>query len=144
MKKILNKTTIQKLKQLFSRKKEVLAVYAFGSQVNGYAGKKSDLDLAIFVKDKKQVGERDILKPLINENIKFPFEIDLTVVDFTSPPLLLFQIVKNGQCLYKKSRLIKNELETKTILFYYDNQHMRNIYSHYLKKSLDEGTYGYR
>ena len=144
MKKILDQTTIQKLKKLFSGKKEILAVYVFGSQVNGYAGRKSDLDLAVFVKDKKQVGERDILKLLIKKDIKIPFEIDLVVVDFDSPPLLLFQIVKNGICLYRKNPLERIELEARIMHFYYDNKYMRDTYSYYLKKSLKEGTYGYK
>lgn len=143
MAKILKKTTIEKLKKAFSKRKEILAVYAFGSRAADFASSQSDLDLAVVVSGRDKISEREIIKFLLKEEIKVPFNLDLSCVDFDSSPLFLYQIIKNGLCIYEKDSLLRGRIEAKILHLYYDNQHMRNIYHYYLQKSFKEGTYGH-
>jgi predicted nucleotidyltransferase len=143
MNKLLNKTVIEKLKAVFSQNKEIVAVYLFGSRINGFAKTGSDLDLAIFVTNRNKISERMILKSFVNKDFGIPYEIDLVCADLDSPPILLLQIIKNGVCIYEKNKSQKVDLEAKIMNIYYDNQYMRNIYNYYLEKSLQEGSYGH-
>lgn len=143
MTSILKETIIQKLKKIFSERKEITAVYVFGSRAGDFAGRQSDLDLAVMVADREKISERELLKFLINKGIKLPFSLDLCCVDLSSSPLFLYQIIKNGVCIYEKDYFGRVVLEGKILDIYYDTQHLRDIYNYYQKKSLKEGTYGY-
>jgi predicted nucleotidyltransferase len=114
-----------------------------GSRIKGYGVKNSDLDMAIFVDDKKKVSLRKISSLFNKKKIDIPYEIDISIVDLSSSPLFLFQIIKDGQCIYSKSPLGKTELELKIMHIFYDTQHIRNIYHQYLSQSVEKGIYGY-
>lgn len=131
MEKVLANLLIQKLKKAFSQQKEVLAVYVFGSRAADFAHPKSDLDIAVFVSNRKKVSERKIIKFLAKKDITIPFNLDLSCVDLQSPPIFLYQIIKNGLCIYEKAPLQKVNLEATALHLYYDNQHLRNIYRSY-------------
>jgi len=139
---MIEKNIKNQIKNVFKGKSQVLACYFFGSHSLGFAGKKSDLDIAIVVENKQKISQREVLKVLL-ENVDIPYEIDLTVVDLQSSPLLLFQIIK-GNCIYRKKGFNIVPMEAEILHKFYDTQHMRDIYSSYLNKSLKEGKYGYR
>ncbi len=143
MNTVLSESIINSLKKAFSRNGDILAVYLFGSQITGTANKESDLDMAILVNNREKISEREILSFLQNNHISLPFETDLSCVDLASPPIFLFQIIKNGTCIYEKNPLERADLEAKIMNIYYDNRHLRDIYNHYLQQSLAQGTYGY-
>ena len=138
---ILNKKTIKKIQKILTREPNVLVAYLFGSQVSGFAGKKSDLDLAIVVKDKKILNELDFLELL--GSIHFPKNLDLCVVDNTSSPLFLFEIIREGKRIYEKNEDEVISFEAEVLKSYYDTHHLRSIYRLYLKESLEKGIYGY-
>lgn len=143
MKQVLDKTIITKLHAIFSKEKKILAVYLFGSQARGVARKESDLDLAFMVSNRNNISEREIIKK-IYQDISLPSNLDVSCVDLSSSPLFLHQIIKNGICIYEKNPYERTHIEATILNIYFDNQHIRNIYQHYLKKSLESGTYGYR
>ena len=58
--------------------------------------------------------------------------------------LFLYQIVKNGVCVYEKEPYERIKFESQALSLYYDNEHLRNIYHSYLQRSFKEGDYGYR
>ncbi len=125
------------LNQIFKSNKKVLAVYLFGSQAGEYAVADSDLDLAIFVNKKDEFSKREFVKKLIKE-IKIPYELDLSIIDYKSPPIFLFEIIKNGDCIYSKTAELRPTIEGKIMHIYYDTQHLRDIYSQYLDKSFEK------
>lgn len=143
MKKILDSALRKQLKKVFSQKKDILAVYIFGSRASGLTVASSDLDLAVFLNDRKKISEREIIKFLKEAGVEIPFNLDLVCVDFDSSPLFLYQIIKNGFCLYQRQSFSKTNLEALILKLYYDNQHLRNIYRQYRQQSFQEGTYGY-
>lgn len=139
--KVLGQKTIKKIQKIFAKQPDILSVYLFGSQVGGFAGQKSDLDLAVVVENKKKLNEFDILE-LLSE-IRFPKDLDISVVDKSSSPLFLFEITSQGKRIYEKNKEQATVFEAKTLHLYYDTQHLRNIYRYYLKEAFKEETYGY-
>ena len=138
---ILNKKTIKKVQKILTRKPDVLAAYLFESQVSGFAGKESDLDLAVVVKDKRSLNELGLLKLL--GSIHFPKNLDLCVVDNISSPIFLFEIISQRKRIYEKNEDEITSFEAEVLKSYYDTHHLRNIYRLYLKESLEKGVYGY-
>jgi len=86
-----NSKLLTKLARIFSSEKQILAGYLFGSQAQGKATKESDLDIAIFVKNKfyhqrpelvQLIGSRALhlyydnqyLRRLYNQHLKDLFE----------------------------------------------------------------------
>jgi len=123
------------LGKMLLAEENVIAAYVFGSQITGTAGKKSDLDLALVVKNETMIGYGDLYLEI---NKLFPdMEVDVRIVSLDSSPLFLFQILKNGICIYKKEESMRINFEVSVMKNYYDGEHLRGIYNHYLKKSLN-------
>ena len=139
--KFLDSKTIEKVQKILARQPNVLTAYLFGSQAGGFASKKSDLDLAVVVEDKRKLNEFDLLK-LLNK-VRFSRDLDISVVDRTSSPLFLFEIISGGKRIYEKNRERIVAFEARVLNFYYDTRHLRNIYKIYLKEALEKGAYGY-
>lgn len=134
--------TLNKLRNIFSKNKTVIAAYLFGSKISGSDRLGSDIDLAVVVSDRDKCQEMDLLPEI--SSISFPAEIDLSVVDLSSSPFFLYQIVKKGVCIYENNKVERISFEAKVLHLYYDSQHMRDIYNYYLDKSIKEGSYGRR
>jgi len=104
----------------------VIAAYFLGSVVYGKESRESDFDLAVVVENKKRISEENIYTLL--QEITFPRDLDLSVVDKSSSPLFLFQLVSKGKRVYEKSEFEISIFEAFVLHNYYDTQHMRNIY----------------
>lgn len=139
---ILSHEIINELKKLFGNFKPIIACYLFGSRATYYKRQESDLDLAVIVDDRNKCNEFELNRHLAR--IAFPYEIDLSLVDFSSSPYLLFQIIKNGKCLYQRSLEERINFEARILHEFYDSQHRRNIYYYYLDRRLKENRYGRR
>ena len=138
------KNIILQNKGIFRQRKEILVVYLFGSQVSGFVGKESDFDLAVLVSDKNKISARELLRPLLVNNNNVPGNLHLSLINLETSPLFLYQIIKNGVCVYEKEPCERIKFESQVLSLYYDNEHLRNIYHYYLQKSFKEGNYGYR
>lgn len=121
----------KQLQQIFGKNPHVVAVYAIGSLISGNTNRESDFDLAVVVDDKRYVSDSDVYNLI--QDINFPRNLDLSVVDKSSSPLFLFQIIKTGECVYKRSESDRIKFEAFALHNYYDTAHMRNIYYSYLK-----------
>lgn len=121
----------QQLQQLFGQVPRIIAVYVIGSFASGNANKESDFDLAVVVDSKKYLNEDDVYNFV--QEVSFPRDLDLSVVDKGSSPLFLFQIIKTGECIYKRSENDRIKFEAFVLHNYYDTAHIRNIYYSYLK-----------
>ena len=139
--KVLSKNTINKIQKILTGKSDAIAAYLFGSQATGFAGKESDLDIAIAVKDKRSLNELDFLK--LFQDIHFPGNLDLSVIDNTSSPIFLFEIICHGKRIYKKNEDEATSFEAEVLRSYYNTRHLRDIYRLYLKENLEKGIYGY-
>ncbi len=130
---------IKQIKVIVEKEKEIIAVYVFGSTVQGYVRQESDLDLAFVVGHKNSTSE-DRIYHLIKD-IHFPKEPDLSVVDLGSSPLFLYQIISLGKRIYVRDESEANSFEAIVLRRYYDTAHMRAIYYHYLKDKFPHSPY---
>ncbi len=123
---------LENLQKYLKEQLEVVAAYFYGSRVSGYHKEKSDLDLAIVVDEVTKVDYLQ-LYPVVSK--VFPdFEVDLRIVDQDSQPSFLFEVLKNGKCIYKRNEPDRVRFETKAMIDFYDSAHIRDIYDHYLTK----------
>lgn len=131
----ISNETKNNLGKILQAEENIIAAYVFGSRIKGTAGKKSDLDLALVVKDESLVSYGALYLQINN---LFPsLEVDVRIVSINSSPLFLFQILKNGICIYKKEESERVKFEVSVLKNYYDGEHLRGIYNHYLKKTLN-------
>lgn len=129
---MLDKNLTDQIREIFKKEPEVLAVYCFGSFAKGKASSQSDFDLAFVVDDKKSTS-LDRIYELIR-NLKFPKDLDLSLVDKSSSPLFLYEIITNGKRIYERDKQEITLFEAYILKNYYDNSHMRQIYYQYLKE----------
>jgi len=128
---MLNKDFIARIHDALKLEPKIIVAYVLGSYVSGRETKESDFDLAVVVENRKQTSETRVYN--LVSKIKFPKDLDLSVVDKKSSPLFLFQAI-NGQCVYSRSIEDKTTLEAFVAENYYDTAHLRKIYYSYLKQ----------
>lgn len=121
----------KQLRQVFGKTPHIVVVYVIGSLVRGNASKESDFDLVVVVDNKSMLSDSEVYNLI--QDISFPRDLDLSVVDKSSSPLFLFQIIKTGECIYKRSENDRIKFEAFTLHNYYDTAHIRKIYYSYLK-----------
>lgn len=131
----MKKNIFTKPAQALFKNLPVLAAYLFGSQTGDYVSEESDYDIALFVEDKTAVDANFIYKTIIDYSIK-PDKVHLSLVDLhNTSPFLLYEIIKTGVLLYEQSGGISVKLSASAMQLYYDDQHRRDIFYHYLKQT---------
>jgi len=112
----------------------ILAVYLYGSQINGNnKNKESDYDLAVFIENKNQINYRQLLSKIIKD-FKHPEKLHLNFVDLIqSSPLYLYQIIKKGRLIYEKNPGLHIQIESLILRLYFDDQYRNAIYYQKLK-----------
>jgi uncharacterized protein len=85
----------------FCQREEVDLLVLFGSGSRGATHERSDLDIALQFPEGKAVSKLHLIFEL--ETILEPWTIDLVVLSPQTPPLLLYEIFKNGRLIYEKA-----------------------------------------
>lgn len=129
---MIDEKLILGIQKALSCEPKIKMVYVLGSVVSGRVKTDSDFDLAVVVEDHTKINSDQIYKLI--SHLKFPKDLDLSIVDKNSSPLFLFQITSTGRCIYQKSDTLRIVFESSTMKNYYDTAHLRNIYSSYLKE----------
>lgn len=122
---------ISQIQKALQKEPGILAAYVIGSQMGGKARQESDFDLAVVVENKKLLNEDKIYELI--RHLDFPKDLDLSVVDRSSSPLFLFQIISHGQKIYFQDLSKTASFEAFVLHHYYDTQHLRDIYYQGLK-----------
>lgn len=120
------------IQKALSREPKIKMAYVLGSAVSGRTKTNSDFDLAVVVDNVGKVNYNQIYQLI--SSFEFPQDLDLSLVDKKSSPLFLFQITSTGRCIYQKSDTERIIFEAYAMKNYYDTEHLRNIYSSYLKE----------
>jgi hypothetical protein len=132
---------INKLKKVLSKQPIKLA-YLYGSYARGQETPKSDIDIAIVLEN-----------PHCKMVFGFPAdvsihisgkEIDLRVMDEKTEPVFLHSVLKNKILLFAKDEKTRIDFEVKAMKTYFDTEHLRKLNYYYLKKSLEDNSYGRR
>lgn len=115
---------VRKLGELF-RARPVRLAYLFGSLASG--GASDDVDLAVLMREGSALDlYGDLVRALGTDRVDL---IDLA----RAPPLLRFQVVRDGEVLFSESGEIENDFELAAIRDYRDTQHHRAIQDAYLR-----------
>ena len=123
----------------FSNREDILSVYLFGSIVSGKADKKSDVDIAVFLR--KDVRKEDYAEKIILMTDELSRildkEIDIVVLN-NANTFLKFQIIKNGVRLLECERIDNRRFEASAIIEYLDflpiRRKMEESLINYIKK----------
>lgn len=129
---MIDEKLISQIQGVLSKEPKIKLVYILGSVVSGREKAESDFDLVVVVDDADKISYDQIYR-LISK-LSFPKDLDLSIVDKHSSPLFLFQITSTGKCIYQKSNQEKVTFKSFVMENYYDTNHLRNIYSSYLKE----------
>ena len=116
--------------------------YLIGSVANGRARQDSDLDIALVV-DRDQFDTIDygqihlsISHALREKNL----DLRLVTEDKISP--LYMRQIASGKLLYDRNEEERVDFEAKTMINYFDTQHLRDIFHYYVDKRIEGGQYG--
>lgn len=120
-----------KLRKALKDRPGLLAAYVIGSFASANVGQESDFDLAVAVDNKNKTTADDIYKLI--QPVSFPKDLDLSVVDLSSSPLFLYQIVSKGEKLDVGQEKQAVDFESRVLDNYYDTEHLRKIYYSSLK-----------
>ncbi len=119
----------------------VLAAYFIGSVAEKRERNDSDLDIVLLVDKNFDPRSFGSLYQKISQFVRHP-NLDLRIANLQdTDPLFLFQLLK-GKLLFARNQTERIQLETRIMKLYYDSQHLRDIFHHYLNQRLKEGTYG--
>lgn len=129
---MIDEKLISQIQGVLSKEPKIKLVYILGSVVSGRERVESDFDLAVVVDDADKISYDQVYQLI--SNLNFPKDLDLSIVDKHSSPLFLFQITSTGKRIYQKSNQEKVTFESFVMENYYDTNHLRNIYSSYLKE----------
>jgi len=121
-----------KIKAALSQEPGILAAYLIGSVVSGSLTPESDFDLVVVARNRRVTDDNKVYQ-LIRQ-LNFPKDLDLSVVDSSSSPVFLYQIISKGKRIYAKDPAKADDFEAFSLHNYYDNAHMREIYNQALKK----------
>jgi hypothetical protein len=135
------KLVSMKLKEYLKAEKEVLALYIFGSQAEDLQNSRSDVDLAILLAagiDKSRYTEYRLR--FISELRRFfSPRLDLIILNQV-PPLLQFQILKNGKLLFDRDPDARAHLEMNILGRYYDAKRFYEFhFKHLINRIKEEG-----
>ncbi len=133
-----------KLLTLFSKRKEIVFAYLFGSVAGGKAGKLSDIDIAVYLDPelRPDAGGYGYQSELIVElQSILKSKVDLVVLNEV-PTVLKFQVLKSGSLIYCAFEQERRKFHENTLKKYLDLKPLLRVQSYYLHKCLADGTFG--
>lgn len=111
---------IKTLKNFFQKKEEVLFCYLFGSLAYQNFLKKSDVDLGVYLDEKKSKDFFEKRLELISETSSLlKKEVDIVILN-TAPPFLKYVILKEGKLIFERDKGKRIDFELKAINEYFD------------------------
>ena len=112
---------IQDLIPIFRRRKNIAAVYIFGSTATGRDRRGSDIDLAIIAK--KVIARRERLRLEADLSIRLRQDVDLVVFG-QAAPLLQHQILKYGSLVCENDPAERVRQEVRARAEYLDTRRL--------------------
>ncbi|HDH04850.1 MAG TPA: nucleotidyltransferase domain-containing protein [Nitrospirae bacterium] len=121
---------IKRIVGYFKGRKEVSALYLFGSLANGGARRESDIDLAVLIDEKLM--EKKSFNRLKNDYYQaspaFSLRsVDIVILNTASLPLR-HRILKTGKILFDRNRKFRVDFTTKSIIRYLDFKPIEDIF----------------
>ncbi len=116
------RATLAALRTALEARPEVLEAYLFGSLARGEAGEMSDVDVAVFLDERRSVAERGrLLLELTAELMSRLERNDVDVVALNdAPPLLYHRVLRDGERLLARDLLATTRREGQALSRYCD------------------------
>jgi uncharacterized protein len=130
-----------RLKRFLQDEEEILALYLFGSHSQGLAHIRSDVDLALLLAPEVDAGcfFKYRLRYVAELKRFFVGELDLIILNQV-PPLLEFQVLKNGQLLFDRNPNVRAKLEMRMLNRYYLSKRSYEYhFEHLIQRIKEEG-----
>lgn len=121
----MKRLMLKKLSEYLSGEKKVKFAYLFGSYAKNNTGPLSDIDIAIYLDDKINKGERFDFRLELMAQISILLKresIDLIILN-DSDISLAYEVIYHGKLIYSKNELKRIRYETKVMSFYFDRKY---------------------
>jgi len=134
------------LADVFAADERVQLAYLFGSQAQGKAGERSDVDVAVRVSGYPSMEERDALRTAWEEALsELLGRNDVDVVVLNGADLYLrYQVIKHGQVLFARDPALVLEDWRRTFKEYVDVKPLWDRFTQLIRQSIREGKPGGR
>ena len=116
---IFSTQQLDQLKSVCEDEPRVLAIFLFGSQIDGYATNYSDVDLAILFSEPPTLSERLAFEVSLCQAVE---RQDLDILILNEAPISLRFRAISGQLLYEQTPEKVSDFIQHTLLEYYDFQ----------------------
>ena len=128
-----NKVDLESIKNLIKQNPNILGAYLYGSYAKETQGINSDIDIAVFGNNIYIKDLYDLLDKLQETTQK---KVDLINLDNNLESMLGFQVIKYGKLLFTTDEHVKNKIQSRYALKYFDDEAFRNRLSKNLNKKL--------
>lgn len=128
-----NVLDLEIVKSLVKQNPNILGAYLYGSYAKGTQGPNSDIDIAVFGNNIYKKDLYDLLNKLQEATQK---KVDLIDLDNNLESMLGFQVIKYGKLLFTHDEHVKNKVQSRYALKYFDDEAFRNRLSENLSKKL--------
>lgn len=122
---------IKRIITYFKSRKEVSALYLFGSCAEGRELPESDIDIAVLIDEKKLL--RKNLEQLKNIYYKASPSFSMRNVDIavlnTASPYLKHRVIRAGKILFDRNRKLRVRFTTDAIIEYLDFKPVEDIFN---------------
>ncbi len=128
----------QKIRPIFEKDKDILFVYLFGSQVTGKINFESDIDVAVFL-DEKRVSDIFKKRLLLIGKLEGILKTTTEVVILNEIKSIFFKfvIIKEGKVIFERDQGKRKDFEFRTMQEYYDYEPFLKEYNKsYIKREL--------
>jgi predicted nucleotidyltransferase len=129
----------------FAEQSDVVVAYLFGSVARNQASHLSDIDIAVLL-DAGLAPEASVerqLQLMVALDDFTDREVQVTILN-RAPPLLAYQVLKDGIPLYERSRSERVAFEVRAMKIYFDVKPMLEFHSQILLRQIQEVGLGRR
>ena len=128
-------TIRKKTKDILKDHKEVLSAYLYGSFAKGKAGKKSDIDIGLLLRDDYKVDPLYESKISIKFDKKLGRDVEVKILN-NQPLTFLHQVLKYGKNLFSRNEKARIKFETDIYSRYLDIKPFHEEYNQLRRKRL--------
>lgn len=138
--KLSQKKIIAKIKSYFKSKKEVIAIYLYGSYARNEQKKDSDIDLAILFENENlnrlslRINYSFELSDIFSKEVEIQ-DLSICKIDFA------YRVLQEGKLLLSYNEHKRIQFEVHTMNVYFDLKPLFNEYYEVLKKQSLKGNF---
>ncbi len=103
---------IEKVGDVLKKDCNVVFAYVYGSYARGTAGRFSDLDIAVFLRESGHERYMDLLSEL---PVDIGVEVDVRVLN-DAPPIFRYNVIREGKLLFVKDKVVHEEFVYSTLV----------------------------